>query len=264
MKHIYCILTLILLLISCDTSVSTKTDISIQKTLNYIEKKGSNFELSTGVFLDYLHLKFPEENIPSFLEVYGDLKVFDKEEAKTTRLYKKLVDKNFIFDTNIAEYQENTPINNLQYLMLNSLYCNQISIQDDFFQKIDKQNALGGYFMTHAVLAIHFLEANQCTHQQDLRSIKQTQSKLLKKEIDKPSSNDLQYEAIALLKLIHPATSITPQWVQSIIQAQQEDGGWQRVKSKQKTNDHTTLLALWVLLDSKYPKRQSYNLIKNQ
>jgi len=60
---------------------------------------------------------------------------------------------------------------------------------------------------------------------------------------------DAAIESIALLAYSGGWTRVQPEWVQTIARAQQQEGGWGETENA-LPNDHTTTLALWVLLEA--------------
>jgi len=238
-------------------------DLAIVKTINYIKSKKDNFELSTGLFLNYLNRKFPQEKLPKFDDIYGGLNVFENDEYEKQRLYQRLVNPTAKISTSVLnDYTKNNPVEDLQYIMLAGMYCDQIPLTDLYWEKIKAQNALNGYFLTHAMLSLHFMECNECKASDELSEIKQTQIIQLQKLIETTAIADLKYEAIAILKLVASQTKIKQEWIDEIIENQYENGGWSANLGKQTPNDHTTLLALWVLLESKNSKAEPVCMIQ--
>jgi len=262
-KIIITILSLVVLgNFTCKKQYKVK-DLVIDKTVRYIEEKGTDFELSTGLFLNYLTQKFPQERIPQFEGIYGSLDVFENEAYAKQQLYQRLVNPNYRISVSaLVNYTKNNPTEDLQYVMLAGMYCDQIPLTDLYWEKIKAQNALGGYFLTHAILSLHFLSCNQCEVSNKLSKIKKEQALQLQKLIETTSIIDLKYEAIAILKLVAPQTRIKEEWVTQIIENQYKNGAWSANPGRQAPNDHTTLLALWVLLESKYPKVKSVCMVQ--
>lgn len=250
-KYLYSILLILFLPLSCKKNTN-KHDVSIKKSFEYIRERGGKFDASTGLFIGFLSKKFEQANIPKLTDVYDSMNIFN--EHPSTKLYQRLVRSHSISKEDIEQYRASIPLNRLQYIMLAGMYCDQVPLTDDFSQKVKQQTDLDGYFLTHAALSIHFTKCLKCPISDELKSIENQQIQLLKQLIETTDIQDLKYETIAILKLMRPHTQIKQEWVKEILDLQLEDGGWARVSQLKTSNDHTTLLALWVLLESKYPK----------
>ncbi|HEX2899135.1 MAG TPA: hypothetical protein VHS96_05370, partial [Bacteroidia bacterium] len=64
-----------------------------------------------------------------------------------------------------------------------------------------------------------------------------------------PEWIDLKIEAAALLQAAGERVPET--WIDGLIQAQQADGGWRKDMHQPESTTHATILALWLLAESR-------------
>jgi len=134
-----------------------------------------------------------------------------------------------------------------------ALYCKEEPLPKTFLNSIHSMANHGGYPLTHATLALLMAKSNGCDiselqFQEELNFHNNRLSALLNRV--KPES-DLGIEAIVMLYLTgnvphHSARAarIDPKWILRILDSQHTDGSWYQ-------NDHTTVLAIWALLEAK-------------
>ena len=67
--------------------------------------------------------------------------------------------------------------------------------------------------------------------------------------------DDLSIEAVAILQYAGYHYLIREKWIMGIIGAQTNDGGWLWNSTHKETNTHTSVLALWALLEYTNPGR---------
>ncbi len=259
-RHFSVVLFLVIFTFFACKKDASVLDVNIERGIKYVENRGGDFEASTGLFFNFLSKKFPLENIPPIKKIYNSPDEFNKHPS--TKLYQRLAHPHSISEEDIEQYRGGIPINDLQYIMLAGMYCDEIPLKQDFLQKIKTQTELDGYFLTHAALSIHFAKCLKCPLPNEFESIEKQQIKLLEKLIETTDIQDLKYEAIAILKLMNPSATIKQEWIDEVLDMQLEDGGWARVKKLKTSNDHTTFLALWALLESKYPDAKSVCMVE--
>lgn len=166
-----------------------------------------------------------------------------QKEVTLIRNYKKLINPDYVLEE--RHIQEAF---GLDKIGLTALYCNNYQIdQTRFFKDIDSLSVMNDYEVTHALLAIYFLEQNQCFSGEKLNSLKKrSHSKNLELiEARSEMLDDIAIEAIALLQSTN--CKIKPSWIKEILKNQNVDGGWAVNGIESTSNTHTTMLALWAL-----------------
>ena len=64
----------------------------------------------------------------------------------------------------------------------------------------------------------------------------------------------MRLESLAILMYMDGYDLIAPMHIEFILNSQQEDGGWKLNSNYTESNDHSTLLGLWSLLQWRYRK----------
>jgi hypothetical protein len=105
--------------------------------------------------------------------------------------------------------------------------------------------------LTHAALCLAWIkEQGAQKYVRDADSLERYQvAQLLALALEEGYSSDTGLEALAGLIRLGRSSLIRPEWIEKIIAAQLPDGGWPILKQETISNDHTSLLADWILLD---------------
>lgn len=127
-----------------------------------------------------------------------------------------------------------------------ALYCDCYGLPPNFFNDINDMSYTEGYAVTHAVLALNILEQRKCKY--DTTVYNTTKAIIIPRLetiiYNKKPTSDIGIEAIVMLYISGNANRVKNEWVEAIIKAQEPNGSW-------GANDHTTVLALWALLEAK-------------
>lgn len=126
-----------------------------------------------------------------------------------------------------------------------ALYCDCYELPGDFFTEINDMGYRGGYSITHAMLALKIVEQRKCKYDtaRFKKEIALLAPKLEELVVRKEPTSDMGIEAIVMLYISGNGNLVKPEWVTKMIAAQKPNGSW-------GDNDHTTLLALWALLEA--------------
>lgn len=135
-----------------------------------------------------------------------------------------------------------------------ALYCQTIPLPADFVLTLDEMVDLGGYNMTHAIIAFQWLLENGCIPEATLAARHQRHVDALLRQIEKEDGliTDRRVEALATLFYIGGGDRVRPEWIALVLQRQLPDGQWPGYADQPQTpNAHTTLMALWLLLEAR-------------
>jgi len=223
---------------------------SINNTIQYFENL-ENVEIATMFNYHYLQKRFnvkkvfPTELIDETLNKYDNIYIY------SNALYYRLVNKDFT----ISEEALKNGFNNLtNEITLKSLYCGDYPVEANFLEILRSEADKDGYNLTHSLLALQWLKENDCI---DSEKNKKTEEYFIRKSIELINSakefDDLTIEAIAFVQYAGYHGLISEKWIQKIIALQQKDGGWKWSSKHGKTSEHTSVVALWVLLEWLYP-----------
>ncbi len=145
-------------------------------------------------------------------------------------------------------------------MMAAALHCDRNGVPPTWNTILGDATVLGGYALTHAVLATEWTLENRCRSAIDLAPLRARQRVALEALLDDPESlvsrdaardADIWTEALALLVWIGGAESMEPRWMEAMLAAQRPDGGFSESSVPGTSSSaHTTAFALWVLLQS--------------
>ena len=153
-------------------------------------------------------------------------------------------------------------------VVLRAMYCDQVKVDDAFIDELVRQametefkgkpNSFGGYFVCHMIWAYQWLNELGCAEAfTQLADVEDGfADQLVAIAEDQELKNDLAVEAMAVLYYLGYADRIPQKWLDTVAAAQLEDGSWDRKGGdgrRPMPQGHTTVLALWVLLENAVP-----------
>ena len=172
-----------------------------------------------------------------------------------------LIGLNRVFDTTahvppdlLEPYQDDL----INYFMFKSFNCD-VFLPDTFLvQKLKEGLLIGGYDLTHALISMHWLKQFDCLEENAIleKEIKELQETFWNKlpVMAKTEKNpDLRYESIAIALHTNKKINLSDE-VQSILREQEKGGSWYNQGLSDASREHTTILALWALLEWRYPE----------
>lgn len=141
--------------------------------------------------------------------------------------------------------------NTLDGFTASALYCKVKELPQEFpalvAQRLVKEN---DYDPPHAALALQWAIEQGCL---DLAApdVARVHAQILDALVDVAAGvpQDSAIEAVALLAYTGGWSRVQSAWLQTIAAAQTADGGWGE-RAQAPSNDHTSTLALWVLLEA--------------
>lgn len=141
-----------------------------------------------------------------------------------------------------------------------ALHCQTVPLPADFFLTLDEMVELGGYAMTHAIIASQWLLENGCVPAETIAVRRPQHVAALLRQIEKEEGQltDRRVEALATLFYIGAGDRARPEWLEFVLQRQLPDGHWPGYADQPQTPiAHTTLMALWMLLEAQSADRPS-------
>jgi len=124
-------------------------------------------------------------------------------------------------------------------------------------------NRYSGYFATHQLLAIIWLKEQGYQDDRIEPKIKEIVEQMVLEQAGKDEFTDLFVERIALVLYAGYREKIEGRWMETILDAQKEDGHWTSPPPEINvyiSDLHTTILAVWALIQ--YDRK--YEQYKNQ
>lgn len=135
-----------------------------------------------------------------------------------------------------------------------AIHCQAIPPPADFLKTLDEMVELGGYAMTHAVIASQWMVENGCIPAATMAARRKRHVDALVRQIEKDDGQltDRRVEAMATLFYIGEGRRAPQEWLDFVLQRQLPDGQWPGYADQPQTpNAHTTLMALWLLLEAR-------------
>lgn len=150
-----------------------------------------------------------------------------------------------------------TPGNTLDSFTFRALHCRTVPLSGDYPQHIAAwlDPSRDFHDPPHAALALQWAIEQGCLDAAAApiaRLREQAIEQLVRVADGVP--RDQPIEAVAMLGYLGARDRVQRGWLETIVAAQREDGGWGEA-ADQPSNDHTTILALWVLLEQTRPAR---------
>ena len=135
-------------------------------------------------------------------------------------------------------------------LTVPALYCNNLNgLPDDYWISFSDAVDQGGYMATHALLSYFWIQENKCKSNlspADVDRLVLSVADVVR--FDDIQAWDLDIEAMAFLLSAKRYDLIRSEWISHMLSVQREDGGWSAAAwFPHQPNNHTTLVALWVL-----------------
>lgn len=170
---------------------------------------------------------------------------------KRRRALLRFMDERFI----VPEYEIRNMVG-MDAITASALYCDIYELPKDFFAKVNAMTDAGDYSLTHATLALIILKQRGCKYPSvNYETEFKRHSRLLGQLIHKKGAeSDVGTEAIVFLYLSGYGSAVKREWIKKIIDAQKPEGGC-------GNNDHTTVLALWAMLEAQ--RQNTQGLRKN-
>lgn len=244
-----------------------QAQVSFERAAEFIAEKKGDFELSSAFFIDFLARRnnleahFLFENIRTGLRL--DSFKFRRQE-NTVRKFMRLVDANAEVPTEIiAFYHE--PENrleelaNMERMMLGALHD---EFYDDFWPiAFQLQLEEGEFGLTHAAVSYQWMKElgkELPLAKKGLKKVKRELKKLIRKSKE---NLDLHFEAMAILHYLFPNTAYKKSQINRLVQFQEDDGGWSIMADHNYSSDHTTMLAVWNLLNYLEPEKKHFPML---
>jgi hypothetical protein len=159
------------------------------------------------------------------------------------RLFGRLVDPRARPDPDLLATVTNTS----DRLILSGLYCKELGAPSR--AALEAFAGRPGADVAHGALAMQWARENGCLDDAAAAPLRRLFIDALIAQAAANPAADVGIESMAMLDYIGAAERIQPVWVDAILGAQHPDGGWGEHPGD-PSNDHTTTLALWVLLAS--------------
>lgn len=259
MKKIVLNLVCFFALMACHSQgneLNNKVALAIKKSAGYFSALGTNIDRRDVVMILFIlqeHFNYPmnlpsvnkfKENDPGLNESY--FKLYDTYfEGRDSPLYP---------DSTVIKYLSSNT-RSLDGLTSWSMFCNKYPLPEDYLILLNENAGKGGYEMTHAALQLGNVMQLDCViSKNESQKLRVRLLKALTAQLNSiPTieySEDLKYECMAMLYYLKGDDLVTEAQIRFIVENQLSNGGWSpSAKANNQANIHTSVLALWVLLE---------------
>lgn len=157
----------------------------------------------------------------------------------------------------LTEEQMSTIRNERDKLLAAAVWSDFFELRQDYLEDIKYHLTLDGYYTTHAYFDLQFLREHQhpICETTEFKAVEKEAIRLLKKYIeDHPYPGDITIEALCFLAYTGQGEGyVTEKMIKKVLDAQLESGAWYFSDLKQIEEQHTVILAMWLLYEYRYP-----------
>ena len=226
---------------------------SVQKACKYLKMRGAKFDFTLIPITQYLEKKYAiSTGLP-----YDSL-LMGNWQAEMHPLEGLISPKKYKYDAQTAK----TFSAELPRLMYLSLYCKNCGLDSNYWAMMHRQSADSmGYGLPHAALSLKWLQEKKCEYADSIfEKVKKQQLFSLKNLVTRQNcATDLGIEAVSMLGYLGGKEAIQAEWIEKLLSLQDKNGAWKTdayiytptqeiTHNTNQQYDHTTVLALWVLL----------------
>jgi len=226
-------------------TTNDKLEAAVNKAIKYLAQTQEPYAL---LMLNVLYRRFGIPEFNDSLQRYDQ--ILTSHSQPLLQLFRRIADHN----NTVAETDFNAVVKVEDSITVPALYSDQRTLPDNYpYVLINAKNS-GDYMMTHALLATIWLKENNCNISLP-DNFKETLYHDTAALTDRNLPvTDLALEAAAFLYMAGQGTLVNPDFVQNVIETQNQDGGWS-ISSDTPSGSgwHPTVLALMFLLHIQNP-----------
>jgi len=183
-----------------------------------------------------------------------DTNKVDPGAREFVRVYRRLVDP----QASIDQASIDALASEIDRVTATALYCDRLGLPDDFAQRLDRlAERSDEYALPHAMMATGWAIENRCLGSEVAKGLRDRQVKAAEGRLAQRAPGairDAPIETVSILYYLGERSHVKAEWVEAVLDAQLESGGW--ANGGASADDHTTALALWVLLEAAHPEVQ--------
>lgn len=218
----------------------------IDKSVNFFKNK-DKIDAQSYLLLDYLIRKY---EIPLSIDSRKAKNAFNENNLNSSfTFFYRIIEPEAI--KVVVPDTFNIP---MEQSLVRALLCKEKPVDEKFLDFLEAQINSGGYPLTHAVIALIWLRENQCIiNEKRIKGMINTSINLLLELAKKERYNtDIGIEAMAVLCYTNNYKKVTPFMISEVLKVQKANGSWAHSPETTMTDEHTTILALWLLLGVEY------------
>jgi len=242
---VLCILLVVTLLYPANQPKTLQN--AVTKAIDYLKESTDPYAL---LWLDMIHRRFGIEEFSATLQRYDQLIAENPQNASMLRVFRRIADHN----NQVQEGDFQALHFNVDFITAPALYCDRFGLPDDYPALLENAANRGGYMLTHVLLALIWIQENgyeMPVSNDFVDDVNRDTAALIG---DDPVMGDLKLEAAAFLYLAGQGKLVNETFIERVIAAQHDDGGWAKYINRPDESDwHPTILGLLILLHVKHP-----------
>jgi hypothetical protein len=198
------------------------------------------------LWLAVMYQRFGVEEFADALQRYDQLLIEQPETAPLLRVLRRFAAR----DNPLQPDDWDAVTTPSDRILVSALYCDRIGLPSSFPEVLQKVAGAGGYNLPHVILTWVRIRENGCQLALPdgfMEAVYRANVAII--DEDPTSVRDLRIEAAAFLYLAGRGASVNDVFVDSVLAAQNGDGGWGIAKGQTGGSDwHATTLGLLLLL----------------
>lgn len=208
---------------------------------------------NTGIllFLDILHRRFGLEEFAGMADEYERLVASMPRPAPDVFSSRRVLDASTRIDPALLK-ELVSPVNRITHP---ALHARELPLPAKYATRLRRATERGGYDLTHAGLALIWLAENEQRTAVEEPFFDEVAAAMAALLDPADGVDDLEIESATFLHALDRGGLVPRAFIEAVVAAQQEDGGWPSAPgaTPPTSNDHTSALALWLLLEATRP-----------
>jgi hypothetical protein len=235
-------ISLLVLLVVLPPSFESHHDleVSIEKAIDFLEFSDEPHAL---LWLDVIYRRFEIQEFANSSQRYDDLLNQLSGEQLQLHAFRRIIDYN-----NSIQKRDLDRFVGIDQIVVPALYCDRFGLTDDYSSLLEENIGFGGYELTHVLLAVVWITENGCKIPLSDSVIKNLYRQNAALIDNNYVVEDLELEAAVFLCLAGQGDLVKPDFIEKVILAQNQDGGWSISGKNQNSDWHPTILGLLLLL----------------
>lgn len=230
----------------------------INRGLTFYTKEKIHTLALDEAFLFFLIQKSQNKKLPeNFIDPYKKDPLSRLFDMSTPPIHEIVFHRNDVSDTSLKHfsYTIDPPYNTFledpwDDVLFKTLHCDASGYDEkDFSLLLKRRDMQGNYADTHVLLALLFLEKNNCFPKEKIQKQKEMliQTLILAEDQD-PVFSDIFAERAVFIFWSGYGNTVKKEWIEKIQQNMSDDSGWRYVPYDIRSSAHTTGLALLALI----------------
>ena len=197
------------------------------------------------LWLDVMHRRFGTQQFATALQRFDRVLTEQPKELARLRVFRRMADYNNPLQP--EDWEALTQPSDR--LLVSALYCDRLGLPASFADWLDKAAKLGGYYLPHVLLTLVWVKENGVELALPDGFIDDIYAANAAICNNNPMEvSDLKLEAGAFLCLAGQGPMVDARFIESIVLAQNDDGGWGPRDAQGNSDWHASILGLLLLL----------------